>query len=154
MEKTERKQETFVYEGLGFPVELINCPMKKILGEWIIDINLVSLQRFVFQGLIHKPQPLTGKELRFMRKFLEMTTTEFGEKLGVSHAAIVKWEKEQAQISPAQEPYIRLFLCECFRDSELLRIYREIRPEMLAKAEHGKPSLFQVNTKDLEAANF
>jgi DNA-binding transcriptional regulator YiaG len=154
VKKIERKQETFVYEGLGFPVELIDCPMKEIMGEWVIDINLAALQRFVFQGLIHKPYPLTGKELRFMRKFLGLTTTEFGEKLGVSHAAVVKWEKEQAQISPAQEPYIRLFLCERFRDSELLRIYREIRPEVLAKAEHGKPTPFQVNTKDLEAANF
>lgn len=154
MKNTERKQETFVYEGLGFPVKLIDCPMKKIMGEWVININLAALQRFVFQGLIHKPHPLTGKELRFMRKFLEMSTTEFGEKLGVSHAAVVKWEKEQAQISPAQEPYLRLFLCECFRDNELLRIYREIRPELLAKAAHGKPTPFQVNTKDLDAANF
>jgi DNA-binding transcriptional regulator YiaG len=150
----KKKQETFVYEGLGFPVELIDCPMQKIMGEWVIDINLAALQRFVFQGLISKPYPLTGKELRFMRKFLEMTTTEFGEKLGVSHAAVVKWEKEQAEISAAQEPYIRLFLCERFRDSELLRIYRDIRPEMLAKREHGKVMPFQVNTKDLDAANF
>lgn len=154
MKNTDRKQETFIYEGLGFPVELIDCPMKKIMGEWVIDVNLVALQRFVFQGLIHKPLPLTGKELRFMRKFLKMSTTEFGEKLGVSHAAVVKWEKEQAQISPAQEPYLRLFLCERFKDSELLRIYREIRPELLAKAEHAKPSLFQVHTKDLDVANF
>ena len=154
MKNTDRKQETFIYEGLGFPVELIDCPMKEIMGEWVIDVNLVALQRFVFQGLIHKPLPLTGKELRFMRKFLEMSTTELGEKLGVSHAAVVKWEKEQAQISPAQEPYLRLFLCERFKDGELLRIYREIRPELLAKAEHAKPSLFQVHTKDLDLANF
>ena len=119
----------------------------------MIDINLAALQRFVFHGLIHKPCPLTGKELRFMRKFLGMSTTEFGEKVGVSHAAVVKWEKEQAQMSPAQESYMRLFLCECFRDSELLRIYREIRPEMLAKAEK-KPVPYQVNVKDLQAANF
>ncbi len=150
----EKTQETFVYEGLGFPVELIDCPMKKIAGEWILDINLAALQRFVFQGLVHKPHPLTGKELRFMRKFLNMTTTEFGENLGVSHAAVVKWEKAQAQISPAQEPYIRLFLCERFQESELLRLYKEIRPAGLVKAEHGTLTPFQVNTKDLEAANF
>jgi DNA-binding transcriptional regulator YiaG len=155
MGNAEKKQETFVYEGLGFPVELIDCPMEKIMGEWVLDINLAALQRFVFQGLIHKPHPLTGKELRFMRKFLEMSTTEFGEKVGVSHAAVVKWEKGQAQMSPAQESYIRLFLCECFSDRELLRIYREIRPEMLAKAEHEeKPALYQIHVKDFQAANF
>jgi hypothetical protein len=32
MEK-DRKEETFIYEGLGFPVKLINVPIKKVLGE-------------------------------------------------------------------------------------------------------------------------
>jgi DNA-binding transcriptional regulator YiaG len=105
-----KKHETFVYEGLGFPVELIDCPMKKMLDEWVLDINLVALQRFVFQRLIHKPYPLTGKEIRFMRKFLGLSTTAFGEKLGVSHATVVKWENEQAKVGPFQETCIRLFL--------------------------------------------
>ena len=36
----EKKHETFVYEGLGFPVQLIDCPMKKVLDEWVLDLNL------------------------------------------------------------------------------------------------------------------
>ena len=93
-----KKQETFVYEGLGFPVTLIDCPMKKMLGDWVLDINIAALQRFVFKGLIHKLYPLTGQEIRFMRKFLEMSTTEFGKKLGISHATVVKWEKNQTHL--------------------------------------------------------
>ena len=150
----EKKYETFVYEGLGFPVELIDCPMKKMLGEWVIDINMAALQRFVFQGLIHKPTPLTGKEIRFMRKFLGISTTAFGEKLGLSHATVVKWENGQAQIAPTQETYLRLLLCEYFKDSELLRLYKEIRPEQLAKKKHAKRLPVQVRAKELEAANF
>ena len=90
----ETKKETFIFEGLGFPIELIDSPMKKVFGEWIIDIDLNELQLFVFKELIYKPNPLTGRELRFMRKFLKISTTEFGEDLGVSHAAILKWKKE------------------------------------------------------------
>lgn len=150
----EKKRETFIYEGLGFPVELLDCPMKKVLGEWILDINLVALQRFVFKKLVHKFSPLTGKEMRFMRKFLELSTTEFGNKLGVSHATVVKWENEQAKIAPAQETYIRLFLCELFKDSELLRLYKEIRPEMLVKSKKDRYSPVQVKAKELEVANF
>ena len=133
---------------------LSTLPMKKVLGEWVIDINMMALQRFVFKGLVHKPYPLTGKEVRFMRKFLEMSTTEFGKKLGISHATVVKWENEQAQINPIQETYIRMFLCECFRDNELLELYKEIRPEKLAEAKNEKHPPFQVNTKELQAANF
>ena len=150
----KKKHETFIYEGLGFPVELIDCPMKKILDEWVLDINLAALQRFVFQGLIHKPFPLMGREIRFMRKFLGLSTTELGERLGVSHATVVKWENEQTKIGPSQETYIRLRFCESFKDSELLRLYKEIRPENLAKAKQEKHAPFQVKAKELEAANF
>ncbi len=146
------KRETFIYEGLGFPIELIDTPMKHIFGEWVIDIDMNALQLFVFNGLIHKPYPLTGKELRFMRKFLEMSTTELGKKLEVSHATIVKWEKQQAKISPLQESYIRMVLCECLHGNELLNLYREIRPEKLAEAKDKKHSPFSVDAKQFRTA--
>jgi DNA-binding transcriptional regulator YiaG len=148
----ERKKETFTYQGLGFPVELIDTPMKKVFGEWVIDIDMNALQSFVFRGLIHKPYPLTGREMRFMRKFLEMTTTELGENLGVSHATVVKWEKDQAKIAPIQETYIRMFFLESSMDSELLNLYREINPKKLAEAKNKRPRPFSVDTKQLREA--
>ena len=36
----ERKKETFIFEGLGFPIKLIDTPMKKVFGQWVIDIDL------------------------------------------------------------------------------------------------------------------
>ena len=148
----ERKKETFIYEGLGFPIELIDAPMKKVFGEWIIDIDMNELQLFVFRGLIHKPYPLTGKEIRFMRKFLELSTTELGKKFGVSHATVIKWEKAQAKISPMQESYMRLFLFECLKDHELIELYKEITPEKLAEGKHKKRPPFSVNPKQLRVA--
>ena len=148
------KKETFVYEGLGFPIELIDCPMKKMFGEWVIDINLNALQRFVFNGLIHKPYPFTGKEIRFMRKFLGMTTTELGKSLGVTHVTILKWEKSQNPIAHSLEPYMRMVFFERFKDTELTQLYKEIRPETLANAKHEPATAFRVNAKELRAENF
>ena len=147
-----RKTETFIYKGLGFPIELIDAPMKRVLGEWVVDIDMNALQVFVFKGLIYKPFPLTGREVRFMRKFLEMTTTEFGKKLGMSHATIVKWESEQAKINPLQESYIRMFLFECLKGSELLNLYKEITPEKLADAKDEKHPPFAVDINQLRIA--
>lgn len=143
----ERKKETFIYEGLGFPIKLIDTPMKKVFGEWVIDIDMTALQEFVFKRLLHKSYPLRGREVRFMRKFLEMSTTEFGKKLGVSHATVVKWEKEQTRMSPMQESYIRMFLFEFLKDSELLSLYKEIRPEKLAEAKNEKHPPFPIEAK-------
>lgn len=149
----ERKKETFIYEGLGFPIKLIDIPMKKVFGEWVIDIDMNALQMFVFKGLIHKPYPLTGREMRFMRKFTEMSTTEFGKNLGVSHATVVKWEKEQAKVSPIQETYIRMYFLDFLMDRKLLSLYKEITPKMLAETKNEKHSLFSVNAKQLQEAS-
>lgn len=104
----ERKTETFIYEGFGFPIKLIQCPMKKVFGEWVMDINLSKLQLDMLKELIHKPVPLTGRELKFIRKFLELSTTGFGKLVGVSRPAVLKWEKEQVNINPATEIYTQM----------------------------------------------
>ncbi|MBS0620665.1 MAG: hypothetical protein JSS61_04315 [Verrucomicrobia bacterium] len=148
----QRKKQTFIYEGLGFPIELIDAPMKKVFGQWVIDIDMNELQLFVFRGLIHKPHPLTGKEMRFMRKFLELSTTQLGEYLGVSHATVVKWEQEHTKVSPIQETYIRMFLFDRLKDRELIDLFKEINPKMLAEAKNEKMPLLSVDTKQLPAA--
>jgi DNA-binding transcriptional regulator YiaG len=150
----EKKHDTFIYEGLGFPIELIDCPMKKMLGEWVIDVNMTALQRFVFRRLVHKLHPLTGKEIRFMRKFMELSTIQLGKKLAISHSTVVKWENEQAKIAPIQESYLRMFFCELLTKAELMAIFNEIRPDNLAGSKASEHIPFQVKTKDLEAASF
>lgn len=64
----ETKIESFTYYGLGFPIELINVPMKKIMGEWIIDINLNELQEEAYKFLKNKHE-LNEDEKKFIRKY-------------------------------------------------------------------------------------
>lgn len=144
----ERKKETFIFNGLGFPIQLKECPMKKVVGEWVIDINLNALQLLVFKELIHKPSSLTGREIRFMRKFMDLTTEELGKMLGVTHAAVVKWEKEQSKMSQVQEIYIRMRLSSMLMDREINAIFKDITPETLTEArESNKP--LSINASDL-----
>lgn len=146
-----KKIETFLYEDLGFPILLINVPMRKIFGEWILDINLSKFQLSVLHMLIRKPISLTGKELRFIRKYFEMTITEFGHAFGVTHAAIVKWEAGQTRLSPTTEVYIRLYVLERLRakDEEIGKLYHNIRIDQLAKSKkkdvYDKPLEIDVN---------
>ena len=72
------KKQTITYSGLGFPIRLIDVPMKKMFGDWVIDIDMKELQLVVLRALVHKPLRLTKEELKFIRHFLIMTTTEFG----------------------------------------------------------------------------
>ena len=133
----EKKLDTFIYKGLGFPIRLINVPMKKIFGEWAIDINFNALQIVVLNILARKPTVLTGKELRFIIDYLEMSSRDFAKLFGVSHAAVLKWEKEEARMNPSTEVYLRLYLLDHLKvtDKEFRMVYLKIKPKNLADSE-------------------
>lgn len=134
------RTETFIYEGLGFPIKLIDIPMRKMLGEWIMDIDMTELQLVVLRALAYKPTPLTKDELRFIRKFLVMTTTEFGKALGLSHVAVVQWEGGKRRLSPPLELCIRLYVLDHLqaKDKEFRNLYGQISLEKLSKGKNQK----------------
>ncbi len=66
--------------------------MKKISGEWVIDLDMELLQRVVLEAIIHKTSLLSGTEIRYIRKYMYLSLEEFGKIFGVSHAAVSKWE--------------------------------------------------------------
>ncbi len=152
----KRKKETFIFEGLGFPIKLINVPMKKIAGEWCIDVNMNKLMIVALEALIHKPIPLTGDELSFIRSYLQMTTTEFGKAFGVSHVAVLKWENCENRISPALDFCIRLYVLDHLhaKDAKFRAVYKKLSLEQLSKKEKGKihPLAIDVETEDLKSA--
>ncbi len=138
----DKKIENLMYEGLGFPIELIDAPMKKVFGEWILDINLSKLQLEVLKLLVHQPTPLQSSELRFIRKCFEMTTTAYGEVFGVSHVAVLKWESGQIP-SPAMDMYIRMYVMDRLKakNEEFGKLYHEVNLANLAKSRKKRSSL-------------
>ena len=106
-----------------------------MFGEWMLDINLNKLQKDLVNALIHKQIPMIGNELRFIRKYFEMTTSEFGELLGVTHAAVVKWENGKSQIPATTEKCVRLYAYDHMKakNDEFRKFYSEISIGQLAK---------------------
>lgn len=146
----EKKTESFTYTGLGFPIQLIDVPMKKTFGEWVLDINLNILQLEVLKMLIHQPTPLQAGELRFVRKYLEMTTTAFGKAFGVSHAAVIKWESGQLP-SPPMDVYIRMFVMDRLnaKNADFGKLFHEVNMANLAQAkkERRKAKPLSLNVR-------
>lgn len=107
--------DSFVDEGLGFPIILYHAPMVELAGEWCLDVNLAELHRIVLDILVRKKAALTGREVRFIRKYFEMTKSAFAELAGVSHVAVVKWEAQGeacAKMNVTNERWVRLFVVE------------------------------------------
>lgn len=146
----EKTIETFTYTDLGFPIDLINAPMKKVLGEWVLDINLNVLQKAVLKMLIHKSTPLQAGELRFIRKYFEMTTSAFGKVFGVSHAAVIKWEGGQLP-APPMDLYIRMYALNGLKakNEDFGKLFHEVSMTELvqAKKDRKKETPLSLNVR-------
>lgn len=152
---TKHKKETRIFHALGFPVKLINVPMKKMLGEWVMDIDYNALQLVVLRALACKPIPLTKEELKFIRKFFDMTTTDFGKVFGVTHVAVLQWENGKRRISAPLEFCIRLYAFDHLqaKDKEFRKLYSQLSLKELSKKRPGKVMPLEINAaEDLQAA--
>lgn len=139
----KRKTETFIYEGFGFPIRLINAPLKKVCGEWAFNFSMGAFQKCILNMIARKPTPLTGAELRFIMDYFEMSYRDFAKICGVSHVAVVKWETEKARMNPSTEVYIRFYILDHLKvtDKEFRRLHLIITPERIANSEIEKTPL-------------
>lgn len=90
----ERKSHAmFEYEGFGFPVVLLNVTMVCVRNAWTPDVDLNKLADRLLEALARKPARLTGNEVRFIRHSFSMTLEQFARRFGVTHPAVIKWER-------------------------------------------------------------
>lgn len=146
LENNCKKKDTFIYEGLGFPIRLVNVPLRKVYGEWVFDFSMGTFLRAVLHMLAKKPSPLTGPELRFIIDYFEMSYRDFAKVFGVSHVAVMKWEKEKSKMNPSTEVYLRLHILNYLKvpDKEFRKLYAEINPETLSNA------AIEISPQDLD----
>ena len=132
---SDKKRETFVYEGLGFPILLVNAPMRKAYGEWIMDIDFDQLQKIAMLALAKKNTSLSGREIRSIRHYLNMSTHKFAEELGVSHVAILSWESEEKKMNADTEIRMRLYVLNYLKvtDKEFRKTYNQFDRKSISK---------------------
>jgi len=138
-----RKRKTMIYSGLGFPIRLIKAPMKKIQGQWVFDFSMGLFQECVLNALAIKNSPLTGPELRFIIDYFHFSYRDFAKLLGVTHAAIIKWEKEKCRMNPNTEIFLRLYILNYLKitDKEFRKSYLGLSPQNLAHTKWEKSPL-------------
>lgn len=146
----KQKKNTIIWEGLGFPIRLINVPMRKVYGEWILDINLENFQKAVLNILARKSTPLAGNEIRFIIDYLKMSTREFAQLFGVTHTAVLKWQNEKSRMNPSTEVCLRLYILNYLQvaDKEFKRLYLKISPQNLANADSDETPL-EIDAKKI-----
>lgn len=142
-------QKSFVDEGFGFKVTLLNVPMVKVRGTWTPDVNYNALSKVVLLALCEKPSRLTGNEVKFIRQYFEMTLQNFAKRFCVTHPGVLKWEKNKNRptgMNWATEKDIRLFVLAKLRPLKLAELYSGLEEEASSKSESIK-----VDASDIAA---
>lgn len=141
-----KKNDTFIYEGLGFPIRLVNVPLRRVCGEWVFDFSMGIFQKAVLNMIARKASPITGSELRFIIDYFEMSYRDFAKICGVSHVAVVKWEKDKSRMNPSTEVYIRFYILDYLKvtDKEFRKLYLTINPQNLAHSE-AESNLLEID---------
>ncbi|STX39575.1 hypothetical protein [Legionella feeleii] len=111
-----RIEPTFLYEGLGFPIELENVEMINIDDEWHPKIDVRYVADEIIKKLAIQEERLTGNQVKFIRSYFSMPLREFGETVvHESHTAVSKWEKCEDEITNMNEnteQVLRLYIIE------------------------------------------
>jgi DNA-binding transcriptional regulator YiaG len=108
--------KNYVYEGLGFPVELDNVEMLFIENDWHPRIDIQRIADNVVKKLAVQETRLTGNQVKFIRSYFSMPLREFGEKVvHESHGAVRKWEQKgnsPTNMNSNTEHELRLYVIE------------------------------------------
>ena len=127
--------------GFGFPIILQNAVLTKVRGQWTPQLNYNELAVAVLRKLVELNGRLTGNQVRFIRTHFELTLQRFAARFGVSHPAVMKWEKASDNptgMAWSTEKDLRLFVVKTLESSasEFLVLYRQL--ETVAEPKAGR----------------
>ena len=80
-------------------VEVRNVPMRiyETHGEVVHSKVLGELEKMVAREIISRRLPLRGYEVQFFRQIFALSQRALAEQLGLSHVAILKWERAKGK---------------------------------------------------------
>jgi putative zinc finger/helix-turn-helix YgiT family protein len=116
MRKVKRE---YLYTESGLDnVTLKNFPQYRcVCGETLLGIkNIESLHRTIASILTKKKSPLTGKEIRFIRKEMGLRAKDLAEILGVTPVTVSRWENDTEKPEIAKDKFIRLLYIQTIQE--------------------------------------
>lgn len=131
------------------PLHYVACGLDNI---WLLNGFVVSdtrygpgvavedadgLHRALAHTLVSDKQPISGQELRFLRKHMNLSQQGLATLLGSSGQRIARWEKGQSGIDPAAERLVRLLVLNWLQENRDVQQALEELAEM-DEAMHGR----------------
>ena len=112
--KTRKENYRYDESGLKFVtlvgVEIKRCPR---CGNYEVSIPFIEqLHRLIARILIEKTTRFTGEEVRFLRKSLGWSGSDFAKHMGVTDETVSRWENNAAPIGPQADRLLRFVVAQ------------------------------------------
>jgi putative zinc finger/helix-turn-helix YgiT family protein len=108
------RRENYRYEASGLPhvtlkgVEVRRCPQ---CGETEVAIPAIEgLHRAIAGALIRKRARLVPAEIKFLRKYLGWSGSDFARHVGAAPETVSRWEHGKLAMGPAADRLLRLLV--------------------------------------------
>ena len=72
-------------------------------GECVSINNRAALEVTIAKNIINLQRPLSGEELRYLRKTMNLSQKAIGEQIGLSEQTIARWEKDESKPSRSED---------------------------------------------------
>jgi DNA-binding transcriptional regulator YiaG len=103
----KKMKKNYVFTGLGFPVVIAEVELRTHGDDFYPVINTRRLEDAVFDYLIDHPVPLTGAQIAFIRKYMDMTQQALAKVLDLTnHSRVSQWEKAKEKIADVRPVYL------------------------------------------------
>ena len=95
--------------------------------EYVAVVDVDGLHRAIGRHLVMHRKGLSPKEVRFLRKTMDLTQAELAAKLGNDAQSVARWEKGTCEMPGAAEKLLRvIFLAENISDAGDLETLRKL----------------------------
>jgi len=115
-------------------VEVYRCQC----GESAAIPQPIEIHRAVAKCLLMSKTPLSGKEIRFLRKHIAMKAIDFAKRIGVDNATVSRWENGKDIPSDIADRAIRL---ACAARQGYYREAKQLFEEIFPDIGHDNPSI-------------
>ena len=95
-----------------------------LMNGWSVDEtdalhieDIQGLHRAIGQSLVFLNRKLKGKEIRFVRHFLDLSQKSFGERLGVDYQSVLRWETGKGKITKPVDRFLKALLHEYLNEN-------------------------------------